>query len=161
MYFPLFVDISTKNILVVGGGAVATRRIKTLLLFTERLTVIAPKVCAPLAALMVREKGIVLHTRRVLPEDIYGRDLVLVATDDETLNEDIAALCRRNAIPVNVCTNRALCDFQFPSIVTKEDVCIALNASGEDHGGVKALREQVQLAVAGDSPYDDAEGEEE
>ena len=43
-YFPLFVDLSDKNVVVVGGGEIATRRIKTLLYFTRNVTVVAPKM---------------------------------------------------------------------------------------------------------------------
>ena len=45
-YFPLYVDLSDKNIVVVGGGTIATRRVKALLLFTRNLTEIAPKMPA-------------------------------------------------------------------------------------------------------------------
>ena len=47
-YFPMFVDLSDKNIVVVGGGNIATRRVKALLLFTRKITVIAPKMTADL-----------------------------------------------------------------------------------------------------------------
>lgn len=47
-YFPLYVDLSDKNIVVVGGGTIATRRVKALLLFTRNITVIAPKMTADL-----------------------------------------------------------------------------------------------------------------
>ena len=50
-YFPMFIDLSDKNVVVVGGGNIATRRVKTLLQFTRNVTAIAPKVTEELRGL--------------------------------------------------------------------------------------------------------------
>lgn len=145
MHFPVFVDLTEKNILVVGAGAIASRRIGVLLDFAGRITVVAPVLCAQLQKMQeAKRPGLVIHRRRFRESDLEERDLVLAATDDEALNREIAALCARKKIPVNVSSDQSLCDFQFPSVVQIQDLVVGLNASGRDHRLVKEMRRKVE-----------------
>ena len=142
-YFPLFVDLSEKRVLVVGAGAVANRRVQALLPFARHITVIAPEVHGSLAAL--EEAGeIVLCRRAYAPEDTDTADFVLAATDDRRLNGEIAARCRAHHIPVNVCDDPQKCDFFFPGIVREDNLVIGVTASGTDHKAAKALTEELR-----------------
>ena len=142
-YFPLFVDLSEKCILVVGAGSVAARRVQTLLPFAGHITVIAPEVHGSLAAL--EEAGeITLRRRPYAPEDIDTADLVLAATDDHRLNGEIAARCNGLRIPVNVCDDPQKCDFFFPGIARRDNIVIGVTASGADHKAAKALTEELR-----------------
>ncbi len=143
MYFPLFVDLSHDNILIVGGGAVADRRVHTLLPFAGEMTVVSPEFTEGLASLAQNDQ-IQIMERTYEPGDLAGRDLVLAATDDAALNRQIAALCRARGIPVNVSSDRTLCDFQFPSVLTDGEVVIGINASGENHSLVRKTRERME-----------------
>ncbi len=146
MFFPLYVDLSKKNILVVGGGAIATRRIKILLQFAGEITVVAPEITEEVQALRKQEK-LCVKRRYFEEKDLDGKDLVLAATDKQDVNAQIAALCRERQIPVNVSTDQTLCDFQFPSVVIRDDVVIGINASGKQHGRVKETRQAVEEAL--------------
>lgn len=143
MFFPLFVDLSNKNILIVGGGAVADRRVHTLLSFAAELTVVSPELTEGLRTLA--QNGQIHITERAFkPGDLCGRDLVLAATNDAALNRQIAGLCRGLGIPVNVSSDRTLCDFQFPSVLTDGEVTIGINASGTNHSLVRETREMLE-----------------
>ena len=63
-FFPLFVDISEKKIVVIGGGAIATRRVKTLLPFEPQIVVVAPEVTGELEEL---EPGFYPYQQRAYP----------------------------------------------------------------------------------------------
>ncbi len=154
MYFPLFADISQKDILIAGGGSVAARRVHTLLAFDARVTVIAPEVTGELRSLEA-DGQITVYLRAFEEGDIDDRDLVLAATDDGKLNAEIAGLCRGRGIPVNVSSDPSLCDFQFPSVVMDEDVVIGINASGKDHGKVKETRQKLEEFLSAPSIYDE------
>ena len=78
-YFPMFVDISHKKVVVVGAGTIAKRRIRTLVDFTENLTVIAPEVNPELLELQSQGKILILK-KQYQREDIYDADLVIAAT---------------------------------------------------------------------------------
>lgn len=148
LYFPLFVDLTGKRILVVGAGAVAERRVRALLPFGPRITVVAPEVRPGLAAL--EEAGeITLLRRCYAPEDADGAELVLAATDDRELNGRIADRCRARRIPVNVSNDPRACDFYFPGIARKDDLVVGVTAGGRDHKAAKALTEELRRYMQG------------
>ena len=146
MHFPLFVDLTEKEILVVGAGTIALRRIRTLCGFAGKITVVAPQILPEIQAL-AQEYPIEVQKRFFAPDDLQGRALVLAATDDRALNRTIAALCKERGILVNVSSDQSLCDFQFPSVTEKDGVVIALNGSGKDHRRVKELRQAVERSL--------------
>jgi len=142
-YFPLFLDISDKDILFVGGGQIAARRIQALAPFTQQVTIVAPE--ADGSILRLTEEGEVSWiVREFESADLEGRDLVFAATDDAELNAEIAGLCRRRGIAVNVASDKSLCDFYFPGIVRQGETVIGINASGRDHRKARRVRERIQ-----------------
>ena len=142
-YFPLFVDISEKEILFVGGGKIAARRINALAPFIQRITIVAPEADGSILALT--EEGEVSWIMREFDdEDLEEKDLVFAATDDAELNEQIALMCRQKGILVNVSSDKNLCDFYFPGIVRQGDTVIGITASGKDHAKAKRVRERIQ-----------------
>ena len=142
-YFPLFLDLSDKDILFVGGGAIASRRIHALESFADRITVVAPE--ADGSILKLTEDGEISWIMREFEEeDLEGRDIVFAATSDKELNADIAVECRRRGITVNVSSDKDLCDFYFPGIVQQGETVIGVSASGKDHKKARRVRERIQ-----------------
>lgn len=132
LYFPMFVDISQKNILFIGGGSVAARRVQTILDFAGSVTVIAPEA-DPVIEDLAGQERITFHRRRFGDSDLEGADIVLVATGHSGTDIRIAGMCRRNHIPVNVASDESLCDFYFPGIARRDPLVVGVTASGEDH----------------------------
>ena len=142
-YFPMFIDLTDKKILVAGGGTIALRRIRTLLKFRADIRVIAPELCEELAQLESEGK-ISAERREYRTSDIDGVYIVLAATDDHEVNRRIWEECRAAGVTVNVADDRSLCDFYFPSIVMTEDTVIGINCGGEDHAKVKETRIKIE-----------------
>ena len=145
-YFPMFVDISEKEILVVGGGKIAARRIRTLLDFTVHITVITPALDEKLRQYADLEKFRWVQ-RKYRESDITGSDkpdIVLAATGDTEVNAEIGRLCRSLGICVNVADKKEMCDFYFPSIVKTEEVVIGINSGGANPGATKRPREKIE-----------------
>lgn len=145
-YFPMFVDISEKEILVVGGGKIAARRIRTLLDFTVHITVITPALDEKLRQYADLEKFRWVQ-RKYRESDITGSDkpdIVLAATGDTEVNAEIGRLCRSLGICVNVADKKEMCDFYFPSIVKTEEVVIGINSGGANPGATKRTREKIE-----------------
>lgn len=142
-YFPLFVDLSDKKIVVVGGGAVATRRVKTLLNFTRNITVIAPKVTREILELGEAGK-ITLALRPVKRTDFQMAYMALAVTNDWKLNDTIYRICKEEGVYVNVASDKEECDFYFPGICMKDGVVAGVTASGLDHKKARRVREAVQ-----------------
>ena len=142
-YFPLFVDLSGKRIVVIGAGKVAARRIKALLTFTETVTVVA-EAFDPSLMPLAEEKRIEIHKKPYEASDIEGAFFVLAATDRKEVNLAVRQDCKRLGIPVNVSSDRELCDFYFPGIARKDDLVVGITASGRDHRGVKEAVKKLQ-----------------
>ena len=139
-FFPMFVDLSEKKAVVLGAGVIATRRVKTLLDFVGELAVIAP-VCTEEMASLAAEGKLVYRQKSYEREDLYDADLVLAATDDEKVNEDIYSACKCLGIPVNTASNQLKCDFHFPGILEYDGVVLGFNGSGKNHKKVKEVRQ--------------------
>ena len=147
-YFPLFMDISDKKIVVIGGGNIAARRVKVLSQFCWNLTVVAPRIHPDL--LTLEEKGQIRVIRREYErEDIYDAWMVLATTDQHKLNEEIYSVAKCLGALVNVASNREKCDFHFPGIVKKNHFVVGINASGMDHKGAARLKKRIEEAVEG------------
>ncbi len=148
--FPVFLDITGKKILVYGAGRIASRRVETLLSFAPSLSVIAPEASEEI--LKEAQEGRLIYRARSYEEGTVDADafLVLAATCDRTVNERICRECREKGIPVNVCSDASLCDFQFPGVAQKGDLVIGVNAGGEDHHLARMWTEKIRKEVEKD-----------
>lgn len=140
MYFPLFINLEKKNILIVGGGSIALRRARALAPYCGSIKVVALCICEGIKAL-----GVITEKREFEKEDIKGMFLVLAATDNSELNEKIGGLCREAGILVNVCSNRESCDFYFPALIESSDfTCGLVSKSGDRHKDVKNQAQRIR-----------------
>ena len=142
-YFPMFVDLSEKKVVIVGAGTIAKRIIRSLIEFKNHLVVIAPEVNPELQEL--ESSGVIGILRKNYErEDIYGADIVIAATNDHKTNDDIYSVCKCMGITVNVCSDKNKCDFYFPGIARKEQIVVGVTATGTDHRKAKDVVEKVR-----------------
>ncbi|WP_325229009.1 siroheme synthase family protein, partial [Oscillibacter sp.] len=125
-YFPFFVDLEGWEGLVVGGGAVAARKIEKLLPYGPRLTVAAPEILPEIEAL----PGLTLVRRAFEPSMLEGKRFVIAAADSREVNREIAALCRERGVPVNVVDDKEACTFLFPALVKRGDLTLGVSTAG-------------------------------
>lgn len=140
--FPLFIDLHGRHVVIYGGGAIATRRAETLSQFGPRLTVIAP-VFSP----GLQQLDCACICARFDPAAVPRADCVLACTDDESVNREIAAVCRARGIPVNNASDQADCDFHFPAVAISPPLVVGINAGGQDHGLVKRTAEKIRALL--------------
>lgn len=111
-YFPMFVDMTERECLIVGGGNVAYRKVIVMLDFGAKVTVVAEDICEELGKLTI-ENQITFIKRRFERKDCDGMEMVIAATDDNALNHEIAEYCKANGIMVNAVDQKADCSFIF------------------------------------------------
>ena len=145
-FFPMFVDLSDKKIVVVGGGNIATRRIKTLLQFTRNITAVAPKTTMELHELGKAGFVNLIH-RPVKRSDFTMAFMVIAATNDWKLNDEIYRVCKEEGIYVNVADDKSKCDFYFPGIYMQDEVVVGITASGLNHKKARKVRVAIQEAM--------------
>ncbi len=141
--FPLFFDLRDRQVLVVGGGKIASRRIKALLPFAGRITVVAPECTEDLRAL-AGSGEIVWHARPFAEADLNGAFLVLAATGDAAADDTVWRLCRERGIWVNLASDRTKCDFYFPGVARKDSVIVGVTAGGTDHKRAREVSEAIR-----------------
>ena len=150
-YFPVFLDLKEKRCIVVGGGAVAERKVKNLLKAGARVKVISPELTAPLSRLR-DEKKISHLSRSYRRKDLEGALLAIAATNDRTINERVFREATANRIPVNVVDDPAHSSFIVPSIVHKKDLLVAVSTSGRSPALARLLRQKLEREIGPEYP---------
>ncbi len=142
-YYPVFLDLSGRDVLVVGGGAIATRKVRTLLQYGARVTVVAQRARPEIRRLALLKK-VQLFLRAYRADDLKGRDMVYCSTDSEPLNAAIGIECARRKILVNVVDRPKYCSFIVPAIVRRGDVTFAISTGGASPALAKFLMGAVK-----------------
>lgn len=134
-YFPMFVDMTERECLIVGGGNVAYRKVMVMLDFGAKVTVVAEDLCDELRKLTIddtanKENRITFIKRRFKRKDCDGMEMVIAATDDNALNHEIAEYCKAKGIMVNAVDQKADCSFIFPSYIKEKNLVAAFSSGG-------------------------------
>ena len=145
-YFPLFMDMNDLKVLVVGGGTIATEKLEKLVDFTKEITVIAIEVEKEARA-FIGTYALELHERAYEVGDIKGFDIVIVATDTQSLHKEIYEESRGSRILVNSVDNTEYCDFIFPSYVKKDALTIAFSTGGASPAFAKQIRQHFEKII--------------
>ena len=134
-YFPMFVDMTERECLIVGGGNVAYRKVSVMLDFGAKVTVVAEDICDELRKLTIddianKENRITFIKRKFEQKDCDGMEMVIAATDDNALNHEIAEYCKAKGIMVNAVDQKADCSCIFPSYVKEKNLVAAFSSGG-------------------------------
>ncbi len=142
-YFPMYIDLTDKKILIVGGGNIALEKLEKLVQFTKDITIIAKEVKYNTYTL-IKEHCLSYYQRGYKRGDIDNFDIVVVATDDIDMQKDIYLESRDKNILVNSVDNTKYCDFIFPSFIKRGDLTISFSTSGASPAFAKNIRKYMQ-----------------
>ena len=145
-YFPIFINLINKRVVVIGGGVIATRRVQTLCSFGCNIEVIAPEVSESLKNL-VKEEKITWHARPYQVEDVVGATIVVSATNQRMVNRKVGQECVKLSIPVSVADSKEESTFYFPGIAKEDAVVVGVSASGTDHKLAKRVTDGIRSAL--------------
>ena len=130
-FFPVSIDINNKNILVIGAGKIALRKVETLLNYNCNILVITKDILEEKFLELEKNNKIkILKNQEFEEKFLENIFLVVVATDNEALNKDISQLCMSNNILVNNITSKDDMNVRFAIIYEKDDIQIAISANG-------------------------------
>ncbi|HEX5872753.1 MAG TPA: bifunctional precorrin-2 dehydrogenase/sirohydrochlorin ferrochelatase [Longimicrobium sp.] len=144
--YPLMLDVARLRVLVVGGGAVAARKVAGLADAGGRPTIVAPAVTDELRASIERLR-LVWHPRAYDSMDVDRHHLVFAATDDEAVNQRIADDARAAGALVSRADEGGESDFHVPSHLRREDVVVAFSTGGASPLLARRLRERLETVV--------------
>jgi precorrin-2 dehydrogenase/sirohydrochlorin ferrochelatase len=142
-YYPIYLDLKGRDVLVVGGGEVAEGKALQLLEAGARVTVVSPELTETLIA--AADSGKIIYLSGSFKEgDLNGAFLVISATDDQEVNEKVAKAARERGLLCNVVDQPDLCDFITPALVTRGELQISVSTGG----GSPTLTQRVKREVA-------------
>lgn len=142
-WYPVFLDLAGQPCLVVGGGAVAERKVGALLAAGARVAVIAPEVTAAIAA-WTRAGDIVHVARTYRPGDLLGQRLVFVATDSREVTDAVRDEAREWNVWVNAADDAARSDFILPSVARRGPLTVAVGTGGTSPALARLVREDIE-----------------
>ena len=142
-YYPVNLDVRNRDCLVVGGGGVGERKVKTLLECGAKITVITLDATEQLKSLS-SEGHIDLHIRGYQSSDLDGRFLVIGATDDEEVNQRVSQDASVRGILCNIADRPKACTFVLPAIVRSGDLVIAISTSNKSPAVARSIRQALE-----------------
>lgn len=139
-YYPAFLNLHGKKAVVVGGGNIAERKILSLLKAGATVTVVSPAITAMLRK--EKEKKSLTHIARSYRKgDLMGSALVIAATDDLSVNTQVA---RDAPSLVNVVDVPKECSFIAPSVIKRGPLTIAISTGGISPAFSKTIRQELK-----------------
>src|SRR3954447_2482365 len=145
-YYPIYLDIEERNVVIVGGGNVCARKAETMMKYGARVTIVSPEFTDEIEQ-WARDGALAIKRKPYETADIEGANIVIASTDDQHVNEQIAADCRARRIPVNVVDVTPLCEFIVPAIIEKGSIQIAVSTGGKSPALARTLKEDLQRAI--------------
>ncbi|MEQ1767521.1 MAG: siroheme synthase CysG [Methylotenera sp.] len=143
---PIFINITHRLCVVIGGGEVASRKVTMLLKANAAVTLISPELCHELLAL-VEAKKIQYRQASYSVAQLQGACLVIAATDDTAVNTVVSQDAKDLNIPVNVVDAPALCTFTMASIVERSPIVIAISSEGTAPVLARYIRTKIETML--------------
>jgi precorrin-2 dehydrogenase/sirohydrochlorin ferrochelatase len=142
-YYPVFLNLEGKQVLIVGGGKVAQRKIETLLEYGAVIQLVAKEVTPVLGKLKLEQRvnHLALEFQEAQLKDVF---MVIAATDDTALNQKVSAAARDRGLLVNAVDQPADCNFIVPAVLRRGELQIAVSTSGHSPALAKKIKENLE-----------------
>jgi precorrin-2 dehydrogenase/sirohydrochlorin ferrochelatase len=139
--YPIFLDLSGRRCVVVGGGEVASRKAHKLLQARARVVVISPEIKPELESVAVE-----IHRRHYREGDLEGAYLAFAATDSRETNAAVAWEAKERGIPVNVADKPSDGDFALPSTLRRGSLQVAVSTGGASPTLARRIKNELEEA---------------
>lgn len=148
-YYPIFVEMTNRPCVVVGGGVVAERKVEALLNAGATVTVISPSLTGLLHSQV--EAGKIRYVgREYRSGDLIEYEMVFVTTDDKKVNSVVAQEARERGVWINAADDPPHCDFILPSVLQRGDLVVAVATGGSSPALSRAIREELESYFTSD-----------
>lgn len=147
-YFPLFMKLTNKPVLVVGGGEVACRKVEALLKAGANVTIVSPKLRPYLQECVQSQQCDWIASN--YNSEYLSNNLVQVwaTTDDNSVNHQVYNDAKMLNLMVNVVDDQPYCDFITPSMIERGDIQIAISSGGASPVLVRNIRQMIEANLA-------------
>lgn len=142
-FLPIGIRIDNADVLLIGGGKVATHKAEILSRFTKRITIVAKEIGDDL-----KDKGFTLVGKAYEPSVLDGHHIVYICTNDHELNRTITKDAHDKGLLVNVCDKPADSDFVSPAVSINGNITIAVGSDSEDVKRSIRIRNRINELIA-------------
>lgn len=142
-YYPVYFDLNGKEVLVVGGGQVAYRKVRTLVEHGAIVRIVSPEIIKELRA-MVDGKTCFWDRKEYTSEDIGSAFIIFSCTQRENINQQVARDAQACCRPVNVVDNPQICSFIVPALLERGHLSIAVSTSGKSPIVARQIRDELE-----------------
>ena len=141
--YPIFLEMAGRSCVVIGGGAVAERKVAALLEVGASVTIVSPSLSAPLETLA--KAGKVRHVGRdYAPGDLAGHQFAFIGAGDGEVNAAAAREGRERGVWINAADDPARCDFILPAVIRRGQLVVAVATGGTSPALTRAIREELE-----------------
>lgn len=144
VFYPVFLDIEGRRVLVVGGGPVGTEKIEKLVEHGARVRVVAPTITPEIREMIAAGDILEYHARPYHPDDLDGCFLVIAATNLDAINRMVWQDAEARGMVCNIVDVPPLCNFIVPSIVRRGELAIAVSTGGASPVVAKNIRRDLE-----------------
>ena len=154
-YYPIFLDLTDRPVLVIGGGSLALEKVRGLLAAQAAITVVAPQLIPELAEL--QNQGTITHLARDYETgDMHGYAIIMAASDpnqtgQRTANAELQRDARAIGVPINAADDPTHCDFILPAVVREPPLTLAISTGGGSPAIARRLREELSDYLGADT----------
>ena len=148
-YYPIFLDLAGRRCAIIGGGAVAERKVEGLLRAGAAITVISPRQ-TELLNTWATEKKIDVIAREYQPGDLKGYELAFAATEDKEVNAAVSHEGKTTGVWVNAADDPDHCDFILPSVLRRGELTVAVATGGASPALSRLVREELETYFGAD-----------
>lgn len=141
MYFPMLYNLENKKILIVGGGNIALHKLKILSKFNADITVLSSEIKFDFDKVILKDFE---------EKDVENYDIVIGATNDESVNAQIYSACKKRKIPVNIVDDKDKSDFIFPAMTVKKNLVVAVSTMGASPTASAKIRDEIEENLPAD-----------
>ncbi|GAB6098515.1 bifunctional precorrin-2 dehydrogenase/sirohydrochlorin ferrochelatase [Halanaerocella petrolearia] len=142
--YPINLDLADKEVLVVGGGKVAYRKLKRLVDAETYITLVSPQISNNINKLISKEE-IEFLPRKFKRQDIEGKFLIIAATDKKEINQEIGQLAIQKDKLVNVVDNVELSNFTLPATIEQGDLLLTVATGGNLPALSRVIRQKLEV----------------
>lgn len=145
-YFPVSLDLAGRLCIVIGGGKVAERKVRSLATCAARVQIISPELTPGLLELY-NDGSIAWQKRSYLAGDLAGAFLVIAATDDVAVQKMVHAEAAERQLLLNVADVPDLCNFILPATARQGDLTVSVSTGGRSPALARVLRQELEKKI--------------
>tara|TARA_Y100000766_G_scaffold99143_1_gene84496 strand:- start:1145 stop:2560 length:1416 start_codon:yes stop_codon:yes gene_type:complete len=146
-YLPLFIDVTGKKCLVVGGGKVASRKLIPILSTNMIVTLISPDIIDEIHQASNEHKNLKIIKRRFNSEDIEDQFLIVAATNDTKINKEIAKISKEKNILINMAEDSISGNTLIPSVVDRDPIKIAVSSGAASPILTRLVKTKLETVI--------------